>query len=579
MSAYHTLIRMIADGMAVNAAAANAPLAQLQGNIDYLKELLEAALTGSTVFARDRTVDADVRVGQAVYYNGTTQQFEKAQAGVTTDSQGELVTTSATHVWGLVYRKLNATKADVLLHGLAELSLADAVDGDVEAGLYYLSLSAPGMLTRQQQPVPVPVCLVAGPGETAGTYEVYVNSDFRDALDAHRHYRVELVCQQAADESEEGWLAADHAAFADNAPVGAVYGYNLAASSLAGLWPPIPVSNAYLEWHRGEDKWLMGMGVPAGSDPGNLVVFDTNGIWWLSDCDGDVPWVAEDSLSGAVGCPRQPYMRMILWFTRPVFWTSNTAVLSMRARAGSGLVITCAGTDDEAATGHLEIDLDLDLLSDETDQAGHLVFKSLADNQFQRGPVVEGIKAGTSNVALATPLGIPDDGVYQGVVTISVDSELGGTEFPVRTIRLDGVTEEFHEEVIALGFPAAISSEFRGQVCVPAKTALPAGTQMKLRFRLLGRAAGAIPGDLFTLTYRRIPKPSAMLTAASLPLVDTAITLDTGITLTAADQYFDVESGAFDVLAGDIVLFTLARGATDGYAAEVHVLQEHGVLA
>lgn len=599
MAGFQDLIRFIIDGEQVAAGVANrAPLA-LDANVRYLKDILEAALLGSTVFARGKTVKSDVLVGQPVYYNDATQQFEAARAAVVEDEDtGQLVTAKCSRVWGVVYTKLLADKADILLHGVVQIDLSAAVAAedidDLAGTVLYLSAASPGLLVLQEPPVSIPV-LHVGAAVGDGVYEVYVNPTVRELLEAHRHYRFELAAVPAGEHTPplpeerhvieepdpgiEGWLPADHEVFGGLAPAGAAFGYNLSASPLGSLWPPIPVEGVYLEWNRGEDATLLGMGVPPGAS--DLVVFDRNGIWWMSDCYGDVPWpidyggVGSEESEGSETpeCPRVLHMRLTLWFTKPVFFSAGSAVLSLRAAADSGIIVRCVDGGG-ASTGHLELDLDLDLAVTSQTQAGHVVFKAFDQNHVLSGPVVEGIKAGSENVQLASNLGeLPESGVAQGIVTVTVDSSVTGAELAVDTVRLDGVTEEFYAEVIALGFSPTIAAEFRGRVNVPAS--LPAGTGMKLRLRLLGRSAGTVADDALTAAYRVIPRPDEPV---ELPAEDTALALSVGETLGSSNLLWEAESAEFAVTAGDVVLFTIARAGGDGYAGEIHVVQCVGVL-
>jgi hypothetical protein len=146
---------------------------------------------------------------------------------------------------------------------------------------------------------------------------------------------------------------------------------------------------------------------------------------------------------------------MTLYFSRPTFWSADTAVLSLHVANGTPLDVYCQSDMLDATTGHLEIDLDVEaLVATDDDTAGATVLKGVYGKTLTRGPVVEGIKAGSANVSLTSDLGaLPESGVAQGIVTISVDSSVSGAELAVQTVRVDGVTDELYEDVIALAFP------------------------------------------------------------------------------------------------------------------------------
>ena len=123
------------------------------------------------------------------------------------------------------------------------------------------------------------------------------------------------------------------------------------------------------------------------------------------------------------------------------------------------------------------------------------------------------------------------------------------------------------------GFDAGKQQAIRARIQVPV-TLDATSPMMTLVFRIIGLGAGTLPP--MTLSYRRIPASS---TPAALPLTDTTISLTTGQTLTAANQYLDISSSAFAVAAGDDVLFTLQRGASDSYIYQVGVMRQTGLIA
>jgi hypothetical protein len=270
-------------------------------------------------------------------------------------------------------------------------------------------------------------------------------------------------------------------------------------------------------------------------------------------------------------------MLATLWFSRQIFSNSTSCVLSLQPKADSGLVLRCAGTNISASSGHLEIDFDLDLLSGGGAEPGYLAFKTLSGNTLLRGPVVEGVKAGSANVTV-TGDGTLASGHAYGKVLITVFDNLAGLEYSPETIRLAGARDVFFDGVIGIGFDQAKLASFYGRIGMRGAPALPAGTTMQLRFLLLGRAAGAIPTDILAVTYRRIPAPAGNNAPVALPLIDAPLTLDCTTTLTGANQYFQVETEEFEVVAGDEILFSVTRSAVDAYVGELDVIRKCGVL-
>jgi hypothetical protein len=495
-----------------------------------------------------------------------------------------------------VYSKASSTLADVVFYGYVTLDISAATGGDTAAGVYYLSGTTPGLLTRQRPPVSVAVLRADGNGR------VLVVPQLVDLMERHVHYAFDLACLPAGattppvpgdrhtidvpDPDAPGWLPAFHASFGGVAPAGAVFGYNLAAHpALRDVWPPVPASQATLEWDRGLDKEVGATGVPLGR--GGLCVLDRNGIWWMSDCYGDVPWPttldtatpASDSLSHSaseVECPRTLSMALRLWFTRVNFATDATAVTSLRSLSDR-LVVRCVD-GSEAATGDLTIDLDLDLVTREG-VAGYQALKGLDGNTFSRGPVCEGVYALSDNVTLSSPAASIVDGeaVHHGPVGIAVSTD-PSKELPVQLFRLDGAEEEFYLDTMYISLPEARETGVRCRIEVPADAALPS-PQLRLRLTVLGRVLGTLP--TLTVTARRLPRPASGLDAPEqLPDEDAefAVAVDTAATLSLGGQYVEAAADPFEVAAGDTVFVSVTRADDDGYPGAVGLIRVSGLL-
>jgi hypothetical protein len=433
-------IDFLRNGELVRAGVANRAPGQINQNVRQLRALFEAAELGETIYARGRTVEVDAKVGQPVFYNGVTQRYERGLAAVEVGDDGQFYTAASAQIWGVVTFKHNSTSADILLHGVADLDLSESVVGTPTAGLYYLSNSVAGRLQTARPPVGVLVMQVAGPNGS-GKYTCYVNARFTDMLEAHRHFKFGLVTEPAGDHTPpdsgerhvitspdadvEGWLPASHASFDGNAPAGAAFGYNIAASPLASIWPPQPLDSAYLEWNRGEALDKLGMGVPLGQD--QLCVIDRHGIWWMSDCYGDVPWptgFAGDSLSDeesvSIECPRELTPQMTIWFSKPVFSSVGAWVSSLQVKAGSGLSLVCPDDGEPATTGHLLLDFLLDLLVDDSITAGHQVLKGVSEGKLLQGPVVESLTVTGGYASLGSDVDPVDDKHYGNLTLLSL---------------------------------------------------------------------------------------------------------------------------------------------------------------
>ena len=235
---------------------------------------------------------------------------------------------------------------------------------------------------------------------------------------------------------------------------------------------------------------------------------------------------------------------------------------------------------DTARTGALLIRLVLNFLLDKNDTRGFLALKEFdgVTNKFNRGPIAEGLYALSSNVKLTgessqvLKVGAVNQTVEQGIVGISVDVE-GTQELDVQLIRLDGVTEEFFEETPYLEFPDDELTRIRSKINIPSTLALTS-PKLKIRLRILGRAAGSLP--TLTVTGRRLPRNATG--AEPLPLVDTAIVINT-IGVVATDEYREFESDPITVVAGDIFFFTVERDDADGYTGALGILQQVGLVS
>jgi len=595
---FNDFIQLIRNGEPLDAGVPNRPLSAIDARTRYLWDVLNASFIGSTVFARQVTTAPDVLVGEPVYYNAATSRFERAIAGVEFDAQTSgLVASAAGQAWGVVFKKINSTLCDLLLFGYAKLDITPALQAGetIRPSTYYLSRTSAGKLVSGRQPIAVPILRTSGDGY------VFVNPQWDD-LTKHTHLRFRLKPRPAGthvppapgarhvvtnpNPAVEGWLPANHASFNGKACFNAKFGYNIAANpALRQAWPPLPPENAVLV--------KSGVMVPDGDQ--GLVVFDRNGIWWLSDCNDTVPWPADlstefeavsESLEVSItpdDCPYVDRMRLDLFFSKFEFLTDQTVVTSLTTR-DERISIFCEGGDPLVPkhVGPLEIRLNLEFLSDDADPGGHLALKEwdAEAGKFHRGPVATAVYAKSAGVTLTSDaqtqatIGGVARTLHHGRVGIDLDTADDREIFP-DLVRLggDGATEEFVNNVMYLGFEAGEQKSLRARFQVPSTLALVNPT-LTLKLRVMGLAAGAVPN--LTVTFRRVPAANA---PANLPTVDSPLTIATGFTAAQAKQYIDRAGTAVAVAAGDEVFVTVLRGAGDGYPGEVGLLRISGVLA
>lgn len=617
-------ITHITPGEPVDADIVNRPDRAIVERTQYLKDRLDAAALGQAIFDVDATVSPDVLPGQPVYWNAQTQRYEKALAAVENDNvTGTLVVQPSSDCLGLLYKKKGATLGDVVLRGIVRLpEIANAVVGPVDAGRYFLSSEEPGRLVKQRPPATVSICYVQGVKENCDDAPwVVVMPQIRDFLEDHIHYRFELVARPAgthdpalaatsgrhtiaaADVELQGWLPANHVSFNGKAPAGAVFGYNLKQhQQLARVWPPQPISAVAMLWDKGQE--LVGATeLPLGRY--GLCVCDANGIWWMSDCYGDVPWPADLDTSAvssisesSIGdlppeCPREEKMRVIVVYLRMVFGNDRTVVTSLKPGPDSPITVTnCDGLP--AMTGDLELGIDLDLTIVPPLVNGGLVFKELGTGlQFRRGWVAEGVISypNTNNPIVVSgshtrpvnPTNPSAGTVHQGLITLTFNDQLLEREISPQIIRLSDTVERLYKDIPYLGFPEDQESLLRVRINVPS-AGLGTNLQMKIRTQIFGRGAQITPTalpDLF-MSYRILPRPVTpttdpnIKTGPALPSTDTEVVYDNVISV-LPDVPIEVESAAFSVLEGDTVLITLRRDV-DAYAGEIGLLRMAGVV-
>src|SRR5690606_11347223 len=213
--------------------------------------------------------------------------------------------------------------------------------------------------------------------------------------------------------------------------------------------------------------------------------------------------------------------------------------------------------------------------------SGYNVLKTFEDNEITAGPVVEAIKAGSSNVTISSTGEDTENSQHQGVVTISVEQSVLGGELPIETVRLDGPLLGYIEDVTSISFPASRDTSYRAKVSIP--SGLSSSVDIQLRFWLLAESAGTLPA--LTLTARVVPRPDPTGTPVLLPTSDSSVDLDfSGITTTIASpgngKYVEITSDSISADPGAAIWLTLSRsGTSDGYNDEVHIIDQRAVLA
>lgn len=623
-------IKHVAPGEPVQAGIVGRPDRVLESRTDYLKDRIDAAELGRALFEMDATIASDVLPGHPVFWNSETQRYEKALAAVTTDdtTQAFVVQPSSDCV-GLCFKKKSETRGDIVLRGLVEfetVEIANSVAVPVVSGRYFLSAVEPGKLARQKPPVTVSVCHIQGPNDSCTTrVRVIVMPQFRDFLDDHTHYRFDLFARPAGtnnvitvDGQERhtilnpnselpGWLPATHAIFEGKAPTGALFGYNFAKHpALARVWPPIPLQSVAMLWDKGVEQ-VGATEIPLGSN--GLAIADTNGIWWMSDCYGDVPWPTNypSNASAAEGdeCPRAESMRVVVVYLRMLVGNDRRVVTSLTHAEDSPIeVLNCDNVP--ATTGDLKLDLNLQEVDCAPlgEQAGGKVYGEIVDkHKLKKNWVTEGVVAhnlsrlsvsGTWNRTLTTQekadLSLDTSQTvtaYQGLVKIDFDDQFAERELAPQIVRLNDAVERLYMDIPYLGLPESQESSLRLRLVVPY---VNLGTtnilKMLVRVQLFGRG-GALTGTptvlpTLELTRRILPAPGDEVIALAPDSSEVSLPFPAdGETIALLrDKVVQRDSESFDIAPGDTVLVTIRRPlvSSDVYNAEVGILRVSGII-
>jgi len=616
-------VSYVAPGEPVQADVVNRADRTLADRTDHLKDRLDAAVVGRAIVDSNATIATNVMPGQPVYWNYTTQRYEQALASVANDTVTQLPTVQpSSDCVGLCLTKRTATLGDIVLQGIVDISnLDNAITGAVLPGRYYLSTSEPGKLTQQKPSVNVSVCHVQGPKDNCSDVpRVVVMPHLRDFIDEHTHYRFALYAKPAgthtqpedtdahvitdADANLQGWLPAAHGSFNGKAPAGAKFGYNLSQhTTLANVWPPVPIQSVAVLWDKGHDETAGSPTAPkqrgaseVAQGAAGFVICDRNGIWWMKDCFGEVPWPADTDTTDAdyapesTACPVQEDMRVEVVFLRMLYGNDRTAVTKLESAPGSPILVeSCDGTPSTTGTGDLMLDINLPILPAEA-IGGQALKEAPGGNKLKAGWVTEGVFTTSNQLSLSSTRGtkrnlttaeLDEFGLsgnhvlHQGVVKLDYTDQLVEREISPQIIRLSDTVERLYMDIPYIGFPPGQASLLRVRLNVPDSN-LGDNLQMKIRVQFFGRGGASQSLPALYMTYRRLPAPAA-ITGTPLEQNDTNLTFNSVVTL-SSDIAIVKDSAPFSIAAGDTVLVTIGRTDADAYLGDVGVLRIAGIV-
>jgi hypothetical protein len=532
-------------GEQVKPTVANRYPGQINERAEYLKHMLETISDKSALILWEVPVKSDVEEKDAVFYNSATEQYEKAIVAMETDSTlGQLVASPSTYAVGVVHSKLTSTLANIVIYG----KMPDMDLEDTSPGLLYLSQTEAGKLVNQSPPVSIVLGMLFSDGS------MMVMPQYKDLLESHVHYRFELVCEDAADETEEGWLAADHEIFEGKAPEGAILGYNISANeSLSSVFPPIPVSSAVVVLYDEEIGTFLDA---TGSC--KTVSITEDGVWLMEDME----WSSSSS-----ECPVQ---RMELYFTKMNFKTGDSIVTEIHPAVGSPVTVTDIN-GDEASIGKVYVGINHEFTEGLASSAwGDYAYKEIDGLLLKKGHVVSGITSLSPSLVLSGGTAVNVNGTIYRKGAVALDYVAPGDlsrEGAVELIALDNATEVIYQGALYVGMPTGKESSITLRIGLGQN--LPENAELSFEIIALGRGAGTLP-DL-DLSYRRVVHPgSSAVSLTDLDTVDVEGAFTFGAVL--ANQYRAAQSTGFAVADEDIIFATITRNI-DGYSSDMGLLR------
>lgn len=597
-SGFRNRVRHVAKGEPVTAGVDSRPTRDLEGQTNYLKTRLDEASLGQTIGRDGVPVGSDVFLGAAVYYDTTDSTHRNGLAGVESDmSSGTVIPSKQSFIVGICVSKTNQT-GKIISAGWVNVTDWLTAMGITEPGTYYLSSRDNGKVTLQRPAVGIPVLHYIGGGVAL------IFPQFHNVGEDHVHFSFKLEPAPAGtlalsngiysiintDNELRGWLPVEDPVFNGSAPPGAKFGYNLHAhEELNQVWPPVPADAVELIWDTGDNRNGDSKTEFIVGSENNLVRMDSNGIWWMTACENDVPWVnlsstsnsSSTSSSGAETCPQRSLGPIIrLSFARVSYMTARRVVTSLTPAPNSPITLKNAlGIDGE--TGDLFVGFDGELMIDTeaADADGYQVLKTFDGTKFIRGSVAEGLIAGTgvslsgTKTKTVTIDSVPTT-VHMGLVTVDANVQPDERLLDLRLAFLNGAETATQDGIPFFSLPAARTGELTLSVKVPLDN-LPSNPKVILRSSFFVSSAGTVPAVLGY--YRLIPKGTAA--PQTLPTGDTSLATAIGGQTASANQYVAVDSDEVAVSAGDIILIRLRRlGRTDGFGGLLGLLDLSAVL-
>lgn len=542
---YSQNVNLIQDGESVEAKTPNRPLSQLAQRTDANNEKISNALIGQTTMDYEAAVLSTTSVCMAVYRDNTGLFRPTLATTTTADDNATIIPDDSAYAWGMIQKKHTNQNANVVLNGYFIAREDDLIavieEGAIDTGLFFLSQTAAGKVTKTRPPLGFGICRIVGSvgADTDGEplYEVYVNPEWTDPFEGHIHYHVRMVNTVSTAGSGE-WVSG-----VGDGPVGTQYYYDYTNdSNLSDIWPPIPIGAVHIDRD----------GVAADVYGEIDLVINSDGIFWM------------DSVTDPTD-----YDYIDFYFTKMTFKVGSAMVTSL-APADTSIVITDA--NGKAATiGDLKVSANFAVTNDTADAITGLSFKTLSGLNLGKGPIIEGLRTTTPNYVSITSdeTFISAGNTYsKGLVTLSVSDPSGQREGPVEFTSLDNTELETKSGISYIEFENGQAGSITGKFRVPS-TGLPSALNLTISLIVWGFAAGTTPN--IPLTYWKF-SPSAVGQSQASPSFTTATAI-TGAVIDAGDMV-ELQSDDIEISAGDIIVFTLSRTASDGYAGNYGIVDQ-----
>lgn len=600
-------IRKIKNGQPVDEEYTNKPLSDIEKQILYLKWRLDQIGSTHKWILYNAPIHSGVEFGHVVYFNTEISKFDNAIVRYKYDETGYVKPDESCIVEGLVIEKVNDTQAHIFLGGyLTDFDFSNTIIGSLEPGIYYLSQTHPGKLTKDISDI-IGIAVLKLHSSTSGM----LLPTYRNLLEDHIHVKLNLEITPAGDapapalgerhyiinpnSNLKGWLPANHPIFEGKAPEGAKFGYNINADEyLSKNFPILPLTNIYVE--------LNGFGLDEF-----YCKIDENGIWWMTNCYGLVPWnpranyqqgiitgyynpyhsswsssslVAEwyDDPVIEEDCPPPPmqylpghfpsiyeeHRFMQLWFTKFVFKTDRLVVTELISR--SPLIQITGDSGRESSTGRLYLNFG-GILNEEHNVEGTEVVKHYDGQKLYKGLAVEGIKSGTGGILIeGTDIG---DGYKSGRLKISVANQnILALKNTLDIISVNDVGVDIYKDILYYSFPYYSNEQYQSSIL--GKVYIPYfGDDNEITFNLylmiFVLSAGTIPKLQYQ--YKRISWGESNIPDSFTQLEDIDLS-----EITEPNKIYYIKAPSFTIKWGDILFINIIRKGNDGYTDTINVI-------